>query len=52
MKTKSRYGWVIFGLCLLFIPAVNVLDFFPDFIAYFILAAVLSHGVNKLPYFE
>ena len=52
MKTKSRYGWVIFGLCLLFIPAVNVLDFFPDFIAYFILAAALSHGVNKLPYFE
>lgn len=52
MKLKSRYGWVIFGLCLLFIPAVNVLDVFPDFIAYFILAGVLSHGVNKLPYFE
>ena len=52
MKVKSRYGWVIFGLCLLFIPAVNVLDLFPDFITYFILAGVLSHGVNKLPYFE
>ena len=52
MKLKSRYGWIIFGLCLLFIPAVNVLDVFPDFIAYFILAGVLSHGVNKLPYFE
>lgn len=52
MKVKTRYRWVIFGLCLLFIPAVNVLDVFPDFIAYFILAGVLSHGVNKLPYFE
>ena len=52
MKAKSRYGWVIFGLCMLFVPAVNVLDFFPDFIAYFIIAAALSHGVNKLPYFE
>ena len=52
MKVKTRYRWVIFGLFLLFIPAVNVLDVFPDFIAYFILAGVLSHGVNKLPYFE
>ena len=52
MKVKARYRWVIFGLFLLFIPAVNVLDVFPDFIAYFILAGVLSHGVNKLPYFE
>ena len=52
MKAKSRYGWVIFGLCLLFIPSVNVLDLLPDFIAYFILAGVLSHGINKLPYFE
>ena len=52
MKAKSRYRWVIFCLCLLFIPAVNIFDLFPDFIAYFILAGILSYGVNKLPYFE
>ena len=52
MKTKSRYRRIIFGLCLLFVPAVNVFDLFPDFIAYFIIAGVLAHGVDKLPYFE
>lgn len=52
MKTKKRYGWVILGLVLLFIPNVNVVDFLPDFIAYFIFAGVLSYGVGKVPYFE
>ena len=52
MKTRSGYGWVIFGLSLLFIPALNIIDLFPDFIAYFIIAGALSHGINKLPYFE
>ena len=52
MKARSRYGWVIFSIGLLFIPALNIIDLFPDFIAYFIIARVLSFGVNKLPYFE
>jgi len=54
MKTKSNpgRGRIIFALILLFIPAVNIVDVFPDFIAYFILAGVLSWGVNKAPYFE
>ncbi len=51
-KVKKRYGWVILGLVLLFVPNVNVVDFLPDFIAYFIFAGVLSYGVNKVPYFE
>ena len=52
MKAKSRYGMVIFALFLLFIPAIKIIDVFPDFIAYFILAGVMSYGVDKLPYFE
>ena len=52
MKARSGYGWVVFSLGLLFIPALNIIDFFPDFIAYFIIARALSFGVNKLPYFE
>ena len=52
MKVKSRYVPVIFGLTLLFIPSVNIVDVFPDFIAYFIFAAALAYGVNKVPYFE
>ena len=52
MKVKSRYAPVIFGLTLLVIPSVNIVDVFPDFIAYFIFASVLAYGVNKVPYFE
>lgn len=52
MKAKKRYCWVIFGLVLMFIPNVNVVDFSPDFIAYFIFAGLLAYGVNKVPYFE
>ena len=51
-KTNKHYGWIILGLVLLFVPNVNVIDFLPDFIAYFIFAAFLSYGVNKVPYFE
>ena len=51
-NVTKRYGWIIFGLVLLFVPNVNVVDFLPDFIAYFIFAASLSYGVNKVPYFE
>lgn len=52
MKAKKRRGAIIFALVMLFIPGVNVIDVFPDFIAYFILAHVLSYGVDKAPYFE
>ena len=52
MKTKSRYKWAIFGLLLLVVPSINIVDVFPDFIAYFIFAGILSYGINKCPYFE
>ena len=51
-KAKKRYGFIIFGLLLLAIPNINIIDFLPDFIAYFTFAAFLSYGVNKVPYFE
>ena len=52
MRTKSRYGLAIFGLLLLVIPSINIVDVFPDFIAYFIFAGIFAYGVEKVPYFE
>ncbi len=52
MTAKKRYGWVIFGLALLVFPNINIVDLFPDFIGYLIIARALSYGVCKAPYFE
>ena len=52
MKKKSRYRSAIFGLLFLIIPSINIVDVFPDFIAYFIIAGILAYGVEKVPYFE
>ena len=46
MKAKKRYGWIIFALFLFLIPSVNIVDLFPDFIGYLIIAKALSYGAE------
>ena len=52
-KLKSGFGnfLLIIALVCLANPSVQVVDIFPDFIAYFIIARKLSYAVPRAPYF-
>ena len=52
-KTKKKPGdFLIFlSLLLLINPSVQVVDIFPDFIAYFIIINRLSYATDRAPYF-
>ncbi len=53
-QTKNRRtgAYVIFALVCLFNPNINLIDFLPDFIGYFILAKVFLLVADAAPYFE
>lgn len=44
-------GLILFALLLLINPSVQVVDIFPDFIAYIIILRRLSYAVDRAPYF-
>ena len=48
MKT----GWLIFALVMIFNPNVNIIDFLPDFIGFFILAKFFERAADAAPYFD
>ncbi len=48
----TSVGAIIFALITLFNPNVNVVDFLPDFIGFFILARVFEKAADCAPYFE
>jgi len=49
---RTNCKLLIFTLVLLFNPSVNVVDVFPDFIAWFILARLFERAADSAPYFE
>ncbi len=49
---KKKLPLIIFSLIILFNPYVKVVDIFPDFIAYFIIAKLLERPADSAPYFE
>ncbi len=51
-KPAHAAGAVIFALVMLFNPNINIIDIFPDFIAYFILARLFDKAADCAPYFE
>ncbi len=51
-KKRHTYGLIIFALVMLFNPNINLFDFLPDFIGYFILAKVFLRAADAAPYFE
>lgn len=52
-KEKKRFcSLLIFSIFLLFNPNVSVIDYFPDFIAWFILARLFLKAADSAPYFE
>ena len=52
-KTKTRFcSLLIFSVFLLFNPNISVIDYFPDFIAWFILAKLFEKAADSSPYFE
>ncbi len=50
-NVRAAYPLAILSLILLCNPNVGVVDVLPDFIACFILARLLSPGVDRAPYF-
>ena len=52
IKKTKYYSLIVFCLVLLFNPNLNVIDIFPDFIAYFILAKLFEKPADSAPYFE
>lgn len=52
-KTNKRlFPLITFSLILIFNPSLNIVDLTPDFIAYFILASLISPSAEALPYFK
>ncbi len=51
-KTKNNYLRIGIALVLLFNPNIHIIDFLPDFIAYFILFSVLSEAAGLSPHFS
>ncbi len=52
-ENRSKiYVPIIISLVILFNPSISVIDFLPDFIAYFILAHVFLRASDRAPYFE
>ncbi len=47
-----RRGLIIFALIMLFNPNINIIDFLPDFIGFYILAKSLMPLSNAVPYME
>ncbi len=46
------YALLIFSLVILFNTNINLIDFLPDFIAYFILAKLFERAADSASYFE
>lgn len=51
MRTM-RSGWLLFALVMLFNPNIQLIDFLPDFIGFFILAKYFEKASDCAPYFE
>ncbi len=51
-KKRKTATWIIFALICLFNPNINLIDFIPDFIGYFILAKIFLKAADAAPYFE
>lgn len=47
-----RHGWIVFAFFMLFNPNIQLIDIFPDFIGYFILAKAIQKAADAAPYFE
>ena len=55
MDEKSKNinkGLLVFAITFLANPCVNVFDYLPDFVGYFIIAASLSYYAPRVPHFE
>ena len=52
-KNKAKKGNLLLFLALLFLinPSIQVVDIFPDFIAYFIIINRISYATDRAPYF-
>ncbi len=51
-KKGKFYSLLVFSLVMLVNPNVNVIDVFPDFIGWFILARLFLRAADSAPYFE
>ena len=52
-QTKIKPAPYLFlSLVFLFNPNINIIDFLPDFVAYFILAHLMEKAADSAPYFE
>lgn len=52
-KIKNKfYSLIVFSLIILFNPTANIIDIFPDFIAWFILAKLFEKAADSASYFE
>lgn len=49
---KSVYGLCVIAFITIFNPNINLVDFLPDFVGFFILAAVFEKASLYAPYFE
>ena len=49
---KKLFPLIIFSLIFLFNPSLNIVDLTPDFIAYLVLASLISASAEALPYFK
>lgn len=47
-----KTGWLVFALVMLFNPNIQLIDIFPDFIGFFILAKFFEKASDAAPYFE
>lgn len=50
-KKKISFPLIIISLVILFNPTISIIDIFPDFIAYYILASQLKKASLYAPYF-
>ncbi len=51
-KKRISYGLIFFSLVLLFQPNILIVDFLPDFLACFLLAAFFARGEDSIPGFS
>ena len=47
-----KFGWLIFAFVMIFNPNIQLIDFLPDFIGFFILARFFERAADAAPYFE
>lgn len=50
MQIKRRYPLIILSLVFLFNPNINIIDVFPDFAAYTVLALMIGGFATSVPY--